>query len=85
MSRLQVSVLSYCGSSIVWSMLTTLRALQCNDIHDLEINKESTACEFMKVQPRNRRCTFTEYRSNALAQTSGGRIERFADGFTGNQ
>jgi hypothetical protein len=70
MSRLQVSVLSYCGSSAVWSMLITLKALQCNDIYDLEINKESTACEFMKVQPRNRGCTFTEYR-----------VERFSANF----
>ena len=52
MSRLEVSVLSYCGSSNVWSMLITLWPLESNDIHELEINKESIACEFMKVQPR---------------------------------
>ena len=85
MSRLEVSVLSYSGSSNVCSMLITLRPLESNDIRELRINRESTACEFMKVQPRNRRCTFTEYRSNALAQASRGRIERFADGFAGNE
>jgi len=50
MSRLEVSVLSYSGTSNVWSMLITLRPLESNDIRELRINRESTACEFMKVQ-----------------------------------
>ena len=52
MSQLEVSVLPYCGSSNVWSMLITLRWLESNDIHELEANRELTVCVFMKVQPR---------------------------------
>ena len=52
MSRLEVSVLSYSGTSNVWSMLITLRPLESNDIRELEANRELTVCVFMKVQPR---------------------------------
>jgi hypothetical protein len=84
MSRLQVSVFSYCGSSNVWSMLFTLRWLESNDIHELEINRELTVCVFMKVQPRVEAAPSLSIASNALAQASRGRIERFADGFAGD-
>jgi hypothetical protein len=70
MSRLEVSVLSYCGSSTVWSMLITLRALESNDIHNLEITKESTACDLMKVQPGVEAAPSLSYR-----------VERFSANF----